>query len=226
MTAPERISVEELEKFRGLRWLRNHWSRPIGRPAYFWYLTFANSPQLHSLVSECQKAISFPYYDLIPAADLHLTVDRIAFYGEITQHQLAGIEAAASRACQEIPPFEVTIGALGGTTGAIGFTVFPAQPLRKLRDTLRAATLSVYPNAPVRYSDFHPHVAIAYANSGGIPAAEAIAVVEELNPTSSAHVTINEGSLVLLERHPRSYAWQVISRVPLTGQVRMRHGAD
>ncbi len=216
MTTPECIYLEELEKFRGLRRLHNHWSRPIGRAAYFWYLTFENYPQLHSLVSECQKAINFPYYDLIPAADLHLTIDRVAFGGDITQDQLAGIEAAATSACRNIPPFEVTIGALGGTVGAIGFTVFPAQPIRELRDTLRAATLSVCPNAPVRHSDFHPHVAIAYGNCDGVPAAEAIAAVEALNPTAIVDVTINEATLVMLKRHSRSYAWQVVSRIQLT----------
>jgi 2'-5' RNA ligase len=208
--------LEELERFRGIRRLHNHWSRPIGRPAYFWYLTFEKCAHLHSLARECQKAISFPYYDLTPVSDLHLTIDRVAFDGDITQNQLTAIEAAATRACREIPPFDITIGALGGTVGAIGFTAFPAQPIQDLRDTLRAATLSVFPKAPVKRSDFHPHVAIAYSNSDGVPAAEAIAAVEALNPTARVNVTISEGALVLLERRSRSYAWQLVSRVPLS----------
>ena len=215
MKALDSTSLEELERFRSIRRLHNHWSQPIGRPAYFWYLTFENSTQLHSLARECQKAISFPYYDLTPAGGLHLTIDRIAFDGDITRSQLTAIEAAAARACREIPPLEVTIGALGGTAGAIGFTAFPAQPIRDLRDTLRAATLSVFPEAPVTRADFHPHVAIAYANSDGVPAAEAIAAVEALNPAARVDVTISEGTLVLLERRPRSYSWQVVSRIPL-----------
>ena len=207
----------QLERFRNLRWLHNHWSRPIGPRAYYWYLAFEDSPELRSLAEECQKAISFPYYDLTPPRELHLTLDRIAFDGDITSDQLTAIEADATRACRNIAPLEITIGFMGGTAGSIGFSAFPVQAIRKLRDTFRAVTLSVYPDAPIRHSDFHPHVAIAYANSDGIPAAEAIAVVEELHATAHINVTINEGALVLLERRKRSYAWQTVSRIPLAG---------
>ncbi|HEV2472778.1 MAG TPA: 2'-5' RNA ligase family protein, partial [Chthonomonadales bacterium] len=161
--------------------------------------------------------IAFPYYDLTPLSDLHLTLDRIAFEDDITPDQLGAIEAAATGASRKIAPFYVTLGRLGGTAGAVGFTAFPALPLRELRNAFRVTTLSVYQGAPVRRSDFHPHVAIAYANSDGVPAAEAIAAVEKLNATAYVDVTIEEGALVLLERRLRSYRWQAISRIPLTG---------
>lgn len=210
--------LEEVERFRNLRWLKNHWSRPIGPRAYYWYLTFENSPELHSLARECQRAIAFPYYDLTAPRGLHLTLDRIAFDGDITADQLGAIEAAAVRACQEIPPFDITIGSLGGTPGAIGFSAWPRQAIRDLRDTFRAATLSVCPDAPVRHAEFHPHIAIAYANSDGIPAAETVAAVEKINATDPhVDVTIKEGALVLLERLQRSYAWQAVSRIRLAG---------
>jgi 2'-5' RNA ligase len=210
-------SLEELERFRSLRWLRNHWSRPVGRRAYYWYLAFEDSPELHALARKCQEAISFPYYDPTPPCDLHLTLDRIAFDGDITLDQLAAIEAAAIRACREMPPLEITIGSLGGTRGAIGFTASPAQPIRDLRDTLRAAVLSVYPDAPVMLSGFHPHVTIAYANSDGVPVSEVVAAAEKLNATARVDVTIHQGVLVLLERRQRSYVWQAVSRIPLAG---------
>lgn len=216
MKTLDSISLEELERFRGIRQLRNHWAEPIGRPAYFWYLTFENTAQLHSLVRECQKAISFPYYDLTPVNDLHLTIDRVAFDGDITREQLAAIETASKRACRNIASFDVTIGALGGTAGAIGFTAFPAQPIRDLRNTLRGATLSVIPEAPVKHSEFHPHVTIAYANCDAVPATEAIAAVETHNPTARVDVTITEGTLVLLERRQHSYSWQAVARAPLS----------
>jgi 2'-5' RNA ligase len=211
--------LEELERFRNLRWLRNHWSQPIGPRAYYWYLTFEDSPELHSLSRECQERIAFPYYDLTPARDLHLTLDRIAFADDITTDQLGAIEDAAIRACREMPPFDITIGSLGGTRGAIGFTVSPAQPIRDLRDTFRAAALSAYPDAPIRHSGFHPHLTIAYANSDGVPAAEVVATVEKLNAKARADVTVavDKGVLILLERRPRSYVWRTVSRIPLAG---------
>jgi 2'-5' RNA ligase len=167
---------------------------------------------LHALTAECQKAIAFPYYDLTPARGLHLTIDRVAFDGDITRRQITGVETAAAHACQGVPPFK---GALGGTSGAVGFTAFPAKPIQELRDKLRTAALSVFPEAPVMRSDFHPHVAIAYANSDDIPAAEAIAAVETLNPSASVNVIIGEAKLVLLEQCSGSYSWQVVSRIPL-----------
>ena len=211
------LSLEELERFRNIRLLHNHWSRPIGPRSYYWYLTFEDSVELHCLTARCQQGIAFPYYDLTPIPDLHLTLDRIAFDGDITRDQLTAIEIAARRVCRNAEPLDVTIGALSGTAGAIGFTAFPAPALRELRDTFRAATLSVYPDAPVGHSGFHPHVTIAYANSDGVPAADVIAEVEKLNSVPSVNVTIKEGTLALLERRKCAYAWQVISRVPLAG---------
>jgi len=96
--------------------------------------------------------------------------------------------------------------------------VLSAQPVRELRDALRAATLSACPAAPVTPHEAAPHVTIAYANTDDVPAADAIAAVGKLNAsTVRAAVTVGEAALVLLERRERSYAWQAISRVPLTG---------
>jgi 2'-5' RNA ligase len=213
--AADFANLGELAHFRNIRWLRNHWSRPIGPRTYYWYLTFEKCPKLHSVARECQEAIAFPYYDLIAPRELHLTLDRIAFGDDIRLDQLHAIESEAIRACRKISPFDITVGSLGGTRGAIGFTAFPAQPIRDLRSTLRRATLSVYPNAPVKNTEISPHVTIAYANSDDIPATEAIAAVEKLNATARVNVTIEYATLVLLERRQRSYAWEVISRIPL-----------
>lgn len=215
--APDPFNPGELERFRNIQWLHNHWSRPMARPAYYWYLTFENYLNLHSLGRQCQDAIDFPYYDLTPLRDLHLTLDRVAFAADITSEILGDIEAAALDACQQMSTFDITIGPLGGTPGAIGFAASPAEPIESLRAALRAATLAVYPDAPVRRSKFHPHVAIAYANSDNVPAVDVIAAVEKLNATARADVTVtvSDAALVLLERQPRSYGWQAVSRVPL-----------
>jgi 2'-5' RNA ligase len=211
-------SEGELEPFGNIRLLRNHWSRPIGPRAYYWYLTFATAPGLHALTAECQRPIAFPYYDLIPPSGLHLTLERIGFESTVTPAQLNAIEAAARRACQVIPPFTITVGALGGTRGAIGFSVSPAHPVRELRDALRAATLSACPAAPVTPHAVDPHVTIAYANTDDVPAADVITAVGKLNASAArAAVAVDEAALVLLERRERSYAWQAVSRVALTG---------
>jgi 2'-5' RNA ligase len=213
---PDSAISEDLERFRHIQWLHNHWSRPMPR-AYYWYLTFEHCLDLHSLTRQCQDAINFPYLDLTPPRDLHLTLDRIAFDEDISPGILAAITAAAIRACHEVPAFEITIGPLGGTPGAIGFSVSPETRLRRLRDRLRAATLSAYPYAPVGRSEFHAHVAIAYANSDDVPAADVVAAVERMNATARTDVRVNvtDGALVRLEQRPRSYTWEAVSRIPL-----------
>ena len=85
--APDVVNPAAQERFRDLRWLKNYWSRPIGPRSYYWYVTLENSPELHSLARKCQAAISFPYYDLTSPRDLHLTLDRIGFAGDITPDQ-------------------------------------------------------------------------------------------------------------------------------------------
>jgi len=63
-----------------------------------------------------------------------------------------------------------------------------------------------------------PHVTIAYGNTDNVPTADAIAAVEKLNASGlKTDATLEEAELVLLERRQRSYAWEVVSPVPLTG---------
>jgi len=211
------VALEELERFRSIQWLHNHWSGPVSPRSYYWYLTFENNPELHSLAGQCQQEIDFPYYDLTPICDLHLTLDKIAPIQDITPERLDAIESAAKRACATFPEIEIIVGGLGGTRGAVGFSAYPAQSIRELRDALRVATLSVCPDLSARSAKFHPHVTIANANSDDVPAAEAITAVEKLNPSAHVNVTITHATLVLLERRPRSYAWQAVRQVPLLG---------
>jgi 2'-5' RNA ligase len=215
--APKRSHIQGFERFMGLRELTNHWARPTGSPSYYWYLTFEDSSNLQYHARRCQEAISFPYYDLIPPSDLHLTLDRVAFEGNVTSDQLRAIEAAAIHAFERVSPFDITISSLGGTSGAVGFNASPSESIKRLRDIFREATLSAYPTAPIKASEFHAHVTIAYCNSDGIPAAQAVAAVEQLNRLPRIDVRIEEGTLVLLERRQRAYAWQAISRIPFSG---------
>jgi GNAT superfamily N-acetyltransferase/2'-5' RNA ligase len=180
-------------------------------------LTFEDSSDLQLLAGQCQAAISFPYYDLTPPSELHLTLSRIAAQDDITSDQLHAVEAAAKRACDGISPFDIRIGFLAGTSGAVGFSVAPGEPIGHLRDVLHEATRSAYPNAATASPAFHPHVTIAYCNSDDVPAAPAIAAVERLNSLPCVEVTVKKGALVLLERRPRAYMRQAISRISLLG---------
>lgn len=204
------------QSFGDIRSLRNHWSRPPGPSAYYWYLTFERCRQLHAAASQCQKAIAFPYYDLVPVHNLHLTLDRVAPRSAISSNLLNDIETAGRRVCRDIAPFNLAIGGLSGTRGAIGFTTLPEQPISDLRNALRQAVHSLCPNTPAFTRGAAPHITLAYANSDGIGTTEVMSVVERLNVTTlRVEIPVREVALVLLARNSRSYSWQICSHIPL-----------
>lgn len=209
----EAVAAAELQRFRGVRRLHNHWAGGISPPGYYWYLTFENSPELQALAKRCRSAMWLPYYDFTSPEGLHMTLDRVAAEGEVTVEVLEAVAAAGARACSEVPVFDISVGGLGGTLGAIGFSAFPREPLRRLRNLLREATLSVLPHAPVRTNEFHPHVAIAYCNAN-VEAATVMAAVEKLSGLGAASVSIDTVALVRLQRQPRAYTWQVLTGWP------------
>lgn len=204
--------------FGNIQLLRNHWSGHARPRAYYWYLTFADDAAICDLAARSQQALAFPYYDPVPPHGLHMTIDRIAPEGGITAAQLNSVSAVARLACQAISPFRISFGELSGTRGAIGFAVTPIALIIQLRDALRMATLSVCPDAAATREEMIPHVTIAYGNTDGVPAADAIAAVKRLNASRPrAEATVRQASVVLLERRQRSYTWELLSQVPLTG---------
>jgi 2'-5' RNA ligase len=212
------VANPEPGPFGNIKLLKNHWSGPARPRAYYWYLTFADDAAICDLAARSQQALAFPYYDPVPPHGLHMTMDRIAPEGGITAAQLNSVSATARLACRAIPPFRISLGELSGTRGAVGFAVTPVARISQLRDTLRAATLSVRPDAAATREEMIPHITIAYGNTDGVSAADAIAAVEKLNATRpGAEATVRQAALVLLERRQRSYTWELHSQVPLTG---------
>jgi 2'-5' RNA ligase len=198
--------------FHDVERLRNHWAQPLGTLGYYWFLTFEHSSALHAVVRECQTELDFSYYDLVPLAGLHLTLDRIAPEGAISSERLELIQATAVRARHEVAPFDIKVTQLGGTRGAIGFDVESAE-LYRLRETIRTTTASAYPDMTVNTRPFHPHISIAYANTEDAPAADAVAAVERMNEAiGDVEVTDAEVVLVLLRRQQGAYAWDVVGR--------------
>lgn len=210
------IAAQDFQRFREIRHLHNHWANRDTRRSYYWYLTFEHCTELQSLAKRYRDGIPLPYYDFTPSTELHMTLDRVAYDGDITPKQIRKVVSAAAQACSVLSPFTIAVAGLGGTPGALGFSVVPYEPLLQLRDTLRTATLSAYPRAPVRQSGFHPHVAIAYCNAH-VPAAQAIAAVQQLNTGDTVTVSVSRVALVLLDRRSRAYSWQSVDHVPLAG---------
>ncbi|MRH91328.1 hypothetical protein GFY24_28455 [Nocardia sp. SYP-A9097] len=189
----------------------------IGPLGHYWFLTFEYSSELHNLVKECQEAIDVRYFYPVPPDGLHLTLDRIMYAGQSTPAELDVIATAARSACTDLAPFTVTIDQLKNLRGAMGFEVGPVQRVHALRNRLRAATLSVFPEAPVKRSSSNPHVTVAYP-VGDRLSDRAVSAAETINATlRSVDVTVTEAVLVALERHQHRYSWTVVDRVPLVG---------
>jgi hypothetical protein len=204
----------ELENFRKLDGIRNHWAREPIPSTYYWYLQFTDCHSLHGLVQSCHGIRSLEYYDPVPLRSLHLTVERVGYSRDCSPRLLRDVTQAARQACRDVEQFTLTIGALGGTTTAVGFRAVPDERTVRLRDVLQEATMTVYPGAPVRNSPLIPHISIAYCNSNA-PATRAIAAVEGLSQIAPAVVRVREIVLVLLERGPRSYSWHPVAHIPL-----------
>ncbi len=206
------------EPFGDIQRLRNHWSGPARPRAYYWYLTFADDAAVCDLAARSQQALAFPYYDPVPPHGLHMTLGRIAPEGGITAAQLTSVSAAARLACQAVAPFRISLGNLSGTRGAVGFAATPVALIRQLRDALRTATLSACPGTCEDRDETIPHVTIAYGNTDDVPATEVIAAVQQLNASRArAEAMIDKAALVLLERRQRSYTWELLAQVSLTG---------
>ncbi|MGK8557068.1 2'-5' RNA ligase family protein [Nocardia gipuzkoensis] len=205
-------SVEVGEGSQSMR----HTDDRLGVLGYYWFLTFEQSPELLALVKECQVSISMPHYDLTPPDSLHLTLDRIAYFGEVAPEQLDAVKTAAVLACRDVPPFDISFEHLRSIRGAVVFDVSPAWRVRILQKTLRSATLAAYPEASVKASQSDPHVTIGYPNAETFSEADTAAAVARPNSTvHSADVAVTEAVMVLLERQQHSYSWQVIARIPL-----------
>lgn len=185
---------------------------PLG---YYWFLTFEHAPGLHALTKTCQQTIDPALFDTTPVAGLHLTLDRIAYCGASTPEQRASIAEAARLACADQAPVTLTFAQVTNLRGAVAFAVSPAESVRSLRDTLRTATLSVFPEAQVKDSSSLPHVTIAYPIFEELQA-RAAATAEAMNATIEAvDVVVSEVVMVALEQHRNVYSWRVADRIPL-----------
>jgi 2'-5' RNA ligase len=205
---------EDLQRFRDVRKLTNHWKRDRPPHGHYWYITFENSPALRHLAAQCQDALAFPFYDPVPPGGLHMTLGRIDHDATITSERLHAIEAAATRACAEIAPFTISIGGISGTTGAIGLSAWPKAPIQHLRELLQQTTTGE--RSTDTGDGFHAHVALGYCNADNVDPTHVRAAIDRLD-VKTMRVPITTVALVALKRHPHSYEWEPLSRVSIGG---------
>ncbi|GII60610.1 hypothetical protein Skr01_06950 [Sphaerisporangium krabiense] len=203
------------DRMRDHWWWRPGWS--VGTRMYTWHVTFGGQAALHQITERYQAALgALPGVDLIPLQWLHLTMQGVGFTDQVPDAEVRKITAAAEEHLTAHPPITFTVGAPIVDPEAILFRVEPADQLRRVRDSVRAAITDVWgahrvPDAP----EWTPHVSLAYSNGEGsaAPYLEAVHGVAA-DPVT---VTVNAVQLIRLDRDTKVYKWDTVASVPLGG---------
>jgi 2'-5' RNA ligase len=198
------------ENFSGLTTMVNHWDRADwwpGRTAYYWYLTWANSPEVRSMAERCQEPFrDNPAFDVVKPQALHMTLDRVGFTEDLTGAQIDQVTARARQVASHLTAFKVQLGPLAGSAGALSFSAKPFAQLDSLRRAMNAATAEVVSDVSTDLR-FRPHVGVAYCNTP-IPAAPVIDTVRRLRAVPTTEADVRTVALVRLTRQERAYEWE------------------
>jgi 2'-5' RNA ligase len=215
---PTTIRRHDWVAFRGLAVMENHWERPgwtPGRRSYHWMLSFHDCDEVQRLAKQCQAQLALAALDLVPLDALHLTIGRIGFTDEVTTTAVRDIVGQASRRCRELAPFELVIGPVAGSAGAIRFSVAPWSPLLKLHRQLADATRAVLgERSAMDTASFRPHLSIAYANTAQ-PIPALLPRLDSLRALPTTTVTVASAVLVELRREGRAYRYERVSSIEL-----------
>jgi 2'-5' RNA ligase len=194
----------------------DHWSRASrlsSESGYYWMLTFEGSEQLSELAATCGKKLTGLPYDLVPEDGLHLTIGRIAMESEIgigEIHRIAGrLESSIS-----VEVFDVLVGWLTGTAGALGFLVNPYERILQVSKAIREVMPAGHPEPLMHEKMTPPHITIGYANACA-DATSIKKVVQNLHTISPVQVQVQSVALVRLSRRRGKYSWTTIRRVGL-----------
>lgn len=208
--------------FQQLTQLTNHWQRPgwtDGRASYHWLLTLNNEPELAALARQCQASLSdLPILDLVPPDTLHLTLQRVGFTDEVDSAQLQAVAEETAQRCADLAPFELHIGWLAGSEGAIRFTALPVESVVRVRQAVLETLTDVCSpatNPSTESTTFWPHVSIAYCNTPTPATPAIIERVGQLRSLPPTEVRVQALDLVELRRDDRVYRWDVIAQAPL-----------
>lgn len=216
------IEDHDWQAFRRLTHMENHWDRPgwlPGRRSYHWMLRFPDAENVRQLSERCQVQLPLVGLDMVPLDTLHLTIGRIGFTDDLVEATALSIAEEAASSCRILAAFPLTIGPLGGSAGALRFSVAPWSLLLKLHRQVTVATRAVIgARCVMDTTQFRPHLSIAYANAS-IPVASLIPDLERLRALSPEEVTVSSVSLVELRREGRAYRFETMKTL-LLGELR------
>ncbi|MFF8357364.1 2'-5' RNA ligase family protein [Streptomyces chartreusis] len=203
----------QTETMRNHWWWRPGWS--VGRRFYTWHLTFEGQSDMHRLADEYRSALS-PLGDIltpIPDRWLHLTMQGIGFVGEIEEQNVHAVVNATRTRLANVPAFDLQIGPEVLDPEAVLLHVRPDDPVRAVRDTIRAAIGDVLGEVPEKAEGFTPHVSVAYSAEDG-PTAPIAGILDRLDLTP-ARARISSAELIVLHRDNLMYEWESFATAPL-----------
>jgi len=210
---PDIIREHDWRAFRALTHMSSHWNRPgwtDGRRSYHWLLDFAHVDAVRDLAERCQAQLGDKAFDFAPLDSLHVTIGRIGFADELPQATVLAVAQEAVLASIGRTPFQLHVGPLAGSHGALRFSVTPWTPLFDLYDQLAVTTGTVLgmPAAMDRNA-FRPHLSVAYANSN-LPVASLMPTLERLRRLAPVETGVASVALVLLRREGQQYRYESI----------------
>lgn len=200
--------------------LRNHWWwRPgwrVGTRYYAFHLAVGDSPGLSSLVAQYQNAIKHvDGLDLIPREWLHLTMQGLAFVGDISAEDLATVFKTTREVLSDLEPFTLTFNRPVIRPEAIALAPDPVEPLNRLRVSVRSAVEKALGPGTVDLGPavFQPHVSFAYVSADQ----SAADVLAQLDAVRSVPAELQVDSVPLIEMHRdnRMYEWRQLDSLAL-----------
>ncbi|MET8807939.1 2'-5' RNA ligase family protein [Streptomyces sp. NPDC004546] len=199
--------------------MRNHWWwRPgwnVGRRFYTWHLTFEGQHDVHRLAAEYRSALAplESALTLIPDQWLHLTMQGINFIDEIEEKDVEAVVAAARPRLAALPAFDVQFGPATIDPEAVLLAAQPSEPVRAVRNAIRAAIGDVLSDVPEQADGFTPHMSVAYSATDGpkTPVVDALAALD----AEPARARITTAELIVIHRDNQMYEWEPYATVPL-----------
>ncbi|MFD3524531.1 2'-5' RNA ligase family protein [Streptomyces sp. NPDC058653] len=200
------------EAMRDHWWWRPGWN--VGRRFYTWHLTFEGQEDIHRLAGEYRDRLAdVPRLTLIPDRWLHLTMQGVGFVGEVSEQTVRDIGATAAARLAKIRAFDIEVGPAVIDPEAVLLPVSPAEPVRAVRDAIRAAIHDVMQSIPEQAEGFRPHVSVAY--SAGTGPSELIKQSLAALTVRSATARITSAELIVLHRDNHMYEWTPYAQVEL-----------
>jgi 2'-5' RNA ligase len=203
--------------------MRDHWAAtaPLwehGEPVLAWHVVFERDAPPAAIAGLLTRVLDRPFLDPVPPEWLHLTTQGVGPASRFPADTRDRLVDEVETRCAEIAPIPVALGPVRLVDQGVTADMAPAASLARLQVLLQEADAAVRGagEVPDLGTPFWPHVSFAYARTAADPGTLA-QDLEALAPETTAQLTLDAVSLVLLRRMPHLYCWDVVARVALAG---------